>query len=211
MNNQKQGKGIDLGFTKEHFPEGIHMCLIYDQDDERQKIVSEYMAAGLRQGEQVRYFTDITEPEDIRSWLLEAGVELPQTRENGPFSILKAENGYCPNGRFDPQEMIGRMLPRYKSAQEAGYSGLRSCGEMTWTLKGIPGSERLLEYEVLLGTVVANFPHSGMCQYDARIFDGATLFNVLKVHPWMVVRGKIIQNPYYMSPQEFLKDSKPKQ
>jgi NADH:ubiquinone oxidoreductase subunit B-like Fe-S oxidoreductase len=82
---------------------------------------------------------------------------------------------------------------------------------MTWTLKGIPGSERLLEYEVLLSTVIANFPHSGMCQYDARRFDGATLFNVLKVHPWMIVRGKIVQNPYYISPQEFQTEFRPGQ
>ena len=209
MNNQRQE--IDLGFTKEHFPEGIHMCLIYDREEDRQKIVSEYMAAGFKQGEQVRYFTDTTDPEDIRSWLVEAGVELPPTRENAPFSILKAESGYCPNGRFDPQEMINCMLPRYELARAAGYRGLRSCGEMTWTLKGIPGSERLLEYEVLLSTVIANFPHSGMCQYDARRFDGATLFNVLKVHPWMIVRGKIVQNPYYISPQEFHKEFRPGQ
>ena len=58
MNNQRQE--IDLGFTKEHFPEGIHMCLIYDREEDRQKIVSEYMAAGFKQGEQVCYFTDVS-------------------------------------------------------------------------------------------------------------------------------------------------------
>jgi len=209
MNKPRQE--VDMDFTKAQFPEGIHMCLIYDQDEDHQKIVSEYMAAGLKQGEQVRYFTDTTDPEDIRSWLLKTGVELPEARDNAAFSILKAENGYCPNGRFDPQEMVNRMLPRYEMAKEAGYRGLRSCGEMTWTLKGIPGSERLLEYEVLLGTIVANFPHSGMCQYDARLFDGATLFKVLQVHPWMIVRGRIVQNPYYVSPQEFLKEFKQRQ
>ncbi len=202
MNNPKE---LDMDFTKAQFPEGIHMCLIYDRDEDQQKIVSEYMAAGLKQGEQVRYFADTTSPEDIRSWLSGTGVEIPDARENGPFSIIKAESGYCPNGHFDPQEMVNRMLPRYKLAKEAGYKGLRSCGEMTWTLKGIPGSEHLLEYEVLLGTVTADFPHSGMCQYDARRFDGATLLNVLKVHPWMIVRGKIVQNPYYISPEEFHK------
>lgn len=209
MNSQPQE--MDMGFTKERFPEGIHMCLIFDRDDDRQRIISEYMSAGLKQGEQVRYFTDISNPEDIRSWLLETGVDLPEARENGPFSILNAQSGYCPNGQFDPQEMINRMLPRYKLAKEAGYNGLRSCGEMTWALKGIPGSDRLLEYEVLLNTVIADFPHSGMCQYDARRFDGATLFNVLKIHPWMIVRGKIVQNPYYISPQEFLKEFRPGQ
>lgn len=201
---------MDLGFTQERFPTGIHVCLIFDRDDERQKVVSEYMAAGLRQGEQVRYFTDTTAPEKVRDWLSEIGVEIPEAKENGTFRVIKAENGYYPSGQFEPREMISRILSNYELAKKAGYSGARSCGEMTWMLKDIPGaaSERLIEYEVLLSMIDTSFPHSGMCQYDARLFDGATLFNVLKVHPWMVVRGKVVQNPYYISPQEFLKEAK---
>ena len=204
-------KEINMNFTKTHFPEGIHMCLIYDQDDDRQKIVSEYMVAGLKQREQVRYLTDTTAREVIHSWLLEAGVEPPDTGENPPLKISSAESAYCPSGHFDPLALIPTLLPRYELAKKAGYNGQRSCGEMTWALKGIPGSDRLFEYEALLNTVVAHFPHSGMCQYDARRFDGAMLFKVLKLHPWMIVRGKIVQNPYYVSSEEFLEEFKPGQ
>jgi hypothetical protein len=201
MSDQRQE--VDLGFTKEHFPESGHICLIYDSEVERQKIVSEYLAAGLRQGEVVRYVTDVTSPEQVRAWLLELGVELP---EGGPFSILKAESFYCVNGRFEPQELIAGMLPRYDLYKSAGYSGVRSSGEMSWALKGIPGSDRWLEYETLLNTVGGTFPHTGMCQYDARLFDGATLFKVLQVHPYMIAQGQIVRNPFYMRPEEFRKE-----
>jgi hypothetical protein len=43
-----------------------------------------------------------------------------------------------------------------------------------------------------------------MCQYDARRFDGATLYKVLQVHPYMVAQGQLVQNPYYVKPDEFL-------
>ena len=56
MNNQRQE--MDMGFTKEVIPECHHLCLIYDSEEERQKIVSEYLAAGLKRGEIVRYFAD---------------------------------------------------------------------------------------------------------------------------------------------------------
>jgi hypothetical protein len=207
MNDLK--KEINMDFTKTHFPEGIHMCLIFDRDEERQKIVSEYMAAGLKQGEQVRYLADTTPPEVIHSWLLDMGVEISE--EDPALKVLSAESAYCPNGYFGPRELIPTLPPRYELAKKAGYTGQRSCGEMTWALKGIPGSDRLFEYEALLNTVVAHFPHSGMCQYDARRFDGAMLFKVLKLHPWMIVRGKIVQNPYYVSSEEFLEEFKPGQ
>ncbi len=201
MNDQRQE--IDLGFTKEHLPESSHICLIYDNEAQRQKIVSEYLAAGLRQEEVVRYITDVTAPEQVCAWLLELGVELP---EGGPFSIFKAESFYCANGRFEPQELIAGMLPRYDQYKKAGYRGVRSSGEMSWTLKGLPGSDRWLEYETLLNTVGGTFPHTGMCQYDARLFDGATLFKVLQIHPYMIAQGQIVRNPFYMRPEEFLKE-----
>jgi len=65
-----------MELTGEHFPESCHVCLIYESEEQRQKIVSEYLAAGIKLGELVRYFTDKTKPETVRSWLLDLGVEL---------------------------------------------------------------------------------------------------------------------------------------
>ena len=192
-----------MGLTEEHYPESCHVCLIYENEEQRQKIVSGYLVAGIKRGELVRYFTDKTTPEEIRSWLLELGVELAEAEKAGSFGIAKAENAYCPDGQFKPQKMIDGSILRYDQAKKAGYSGSRACGEMSWALKNIPGSDQLLEYEVLLNTVTTSFPHSGMCQYDARLFDGATLYNVLKVHPYMIAQGQVVRNPFYIRPEEF--------
>jgi hypothetical protein len=199
MNNL--GQEMDIGFTQEVVPECHHLCLIYDSEEQRRKIVSEYLAAGLKRGELVRYFADTTTPDDVRAWLLETGIEL---REDRSFGITKAESAYCPSGRFVPQQVLDNMVSRYAMAKKAGYSGSRACGEMTWALRGIPGSDRLLEYEVGINTIHETFPYIGMCQYDARLFDGAMLFKVLQVHPYMIAQGQIVRNPFYMRPGEFL-------
>ncbi len=192
---------VDLGFTHEVFPECHHLCLIYDDEEQRRKIVSQYLAAGLKRGELVRYFADTTAADDIRGWLMALGVDL---NEDGPFGITSAERAYCPSGRFVPQDVLDNMVARYAMAKEAGYSGSRACGEMTWTLRGIPGSDRLLEYEVGINQIHETFRYIGMCQYDARLFDGALLFKVLQVHPYMIAQGQIVQTPYYVRPEEFL-------
>ena len=202
--NNNQGQEADQGFTQADFAENHHLCLIYDDEQQRRKIVTEFLSAGLKQGELVRYFTDTTSPQEIRTWLLETGVTLPQAEEDGDFAIIKAECAYCPRGRFVPREMIDQMVSRYAMAKKAGYRGLRACGEMNWALRNIPGADRLLEYEVRINTLTETFPHMGMCQYDARLFDGATLFKVLQVHPFMIVQGQIVRNPFYIKPEEFL-------
>lgn len=194
-----------LGFTDdEDFPESAHICLVFDNEEERRKIVSRYLSAGLKRGEQVRYMTDTATPDEVRSWLAQMGVVLPEERENGPFLILEAEKFYTPAGRFEPKGSISRMLPRLDASKQAGYSGSRVTGEMSWALRGMPGAEQLLEYEAMLTAVSHPFPHMGMCQYDARRFDGATLFRVLQVHPYMVAHGQIVRNPFFLKSGEAL-------
>ena len=199
-----QGQAIDMGFTQEVIPGCHHLCLIYDDQEQRRKIVSEYLAAGLKRGEVVRYFTDGTPPEDIRAWLLNARIEVPKAEQDGSFAIITAENAYCPSGRLIPPEVIERAVSRYAMAKDAGYSGSRVTGEMTWVLRDIPDADRFLEYEARLNTITETFPYIGMCQYDARLFDGATLFKVLQVHPYMIAQGQIVRNPFYIKPEEFL-------
>ncbi len=199
MNDHKNK--LDVGFTDEILPGCNHLCLIYDDEAQRKKIVSEYLAAGLRQGKIVRYFADTTTPEEICAWLMELGVEPGQ---NDGFRIVSAENSYCPGGSFVPQQVIDNAVARYTTAKAAGYTGSWVTGEMSWVLRGIPGAEHFLEYEVGLNLIESDFPRIGMCQYDARLFDGATLFQILQVHPYMVAHGQIVKNPFYLTPAEFL-------
>ena len=205
MNKQKQE--MEIGFTQEKLPDCHHLCLIYDNDAQHRKIVSEYLAAGIKGGEIVRYFTDMTAPNDIRAWLSEMGIE---PKEDDSFRTIEAGSSYYPGGSFVPQQVIDNAVSRYAMAREAGYIGSRVTGEMSWVLRGIPGSNRLLEYEIGLNMIQNDFPHIGMCQYDARLFDGATLFQILQVHPYMIAQGQIVKNPFYIKPEEFLENLRAK-
>lgn len=197
-------EGFDLGFTDQRFPDCAHVCLVYDDEAQRRTIVSQYLQAGLQHGELVSYLADAAAPDATREWLLDQGVEVDSGEREGRLKLLTAEAGYYPTGQFDPREMIRRTSARYEVARAAGFTGSRACGEMSWALRGLPGSDGLLEYEVLIGALVATYPHIGMCQYDARRFDGATIFKILQVHPFMVARGQIVRNPFYVRPEEFI-------
>jgi hypothetical protein len=192
---------VDTGDGWDVPPDTAHVCLIYDSDAQRDVIVARYLVAGLRRGELLRYFADVTAPEVVRSWL---AVSDPDALEEGRIRIMAAEDAYCPDGQFDPRRVIDAFVPGYARARTAGFPGVRTTSEMTWTLRGIPGSERVVEYEALINTVPDTFPHVGMCQYDARRFDGATLFQVLRVHPHMVAGGLFVRNPDYVRPEVFL-------
>jgi hypothetical protein len=191
-----------MGFCDERFPVGTHMCLIYDDDNERRRLIAKYLEAGLREGERVAYFADTMPVAEVRDWLAKMGVKIPK---GGQLTVASAEKTYCPKGKFVPDEMMDGLRVLYQGSLDEGYAGARASGEMSWALRDIPGSERLIEYENLLNIVFETYPIIGLCQYDARRFDGGVIFDVLKVHPMMIVHGQIVKNPYYVRPQEFLK------
>lgn len=192
-----------MGFTQESFPVGTHMCIIYTHENERRKIIGKFLESGIIGKEKVSYFADIMKPTEVREWLVNMDVDIP---EDDGFSILVAEDTYCPSGQFVPDDMLNNLRAFYDQSKKDGYPCARVSGEMSWALKGIPGSDRLMEYEALVNEVFITHPVTAICQYDANQFSGAEILNVLKVHPMMVVHGQIVQNPYYMKPQDFLKD-----
>ena len=204
--NKKQEELVDMGFTEEKFHCGTHLCLIFSDEGERQKAIFKFLAAGLAANEKVDYLVDTKTPQEFKDGFLESVDEtLIKSGRLRNLDLWVAENTYCPRGKFVPDDMLNTLGSLYTQAREKGYSNARASGEMSWALKGIPGSDRLMEYEALINERVITHPITAVCQYDTRLFDGKTIFDVLKVHPMVIVHGQIIQNPFYMKPQDFLK------
>ena len=195
---------ISLGFSTELFPAGTHMCYIYNDDTERRQVVSKYVESGLQGHEKVGYFVDLVVPQDMPADPSAFGIDLPSAIDARGLSITSTLDTYCPDGTFVPERMLEKLRSMYRSALAEGYAGARASGETSWALEDIPGSERLIEYEARINVVVRKHPTTVVCQYDARRFDGATLFDVLNVHPMMIVRGQVVRNPYYVGPEQFL-------
>ncbi len=188
---------VKLGFCDESFPEGTHICYLFSDRAERLQVTARYLHSAIEQGEQASFFHDALAAEELQATLRDLGVAGSVLAEARQLLLAKALPTYCPDGRFTPEAMWARLQALYVRSREAGFSGARVCGEMTWALAGMPGSERLLEYEAGINEVLRSAPLNVLCQYDATRFDGATLRGVLDVHPLLLVQGQIVRNPYY--------------
>lgn len=199
-----QTRTINLGFTPERFSEGCHMCYIYNDEIERREVMARFIESGVADNEYTFYLVDSMPKAEMQAHLQQMGIHLPPAADEQRFSVLQAETTYCPDHAFSPDTMLDTLKSLYEQSVADGFAGCRGMGEMTWALRGIPGSERLVEYESRINIVVRTHPLTAICQYDAGRFDGATIFNILSVHPMMVVRGQVVKNPYYIPPEEFL-------
>ncbi len=197
-------RSLDMGFTDQSFPVGAHICLLYESEEERRRLMSRFLEAGLRDGERVLYLTDVMTPGQVREWLAGLGVELPEGPDYRRFVVTDAESVYCREGEFRPERMFDFWSEIYEDSLAYGYPAIRATGETSWAVRGTPGSERLIEYEALLNKTLEKAPVTTVCQYDVKLFDGGTILDVLRVHPVMISRGQLVRNPFYVRPDEFL-------
>ena len=75
---------------------------------------------------------------------------------------------------------------------------------MTWALRDASGVEELVGYESELNRFMPKYPQLMLCLYDLKRFGGGIVVDMLKTHPKLLLGGMLLENPYYLSPDEFL-------
>lgn len=201
---EAQKRKITLGFTDQVFEAGVHICQIFNDDEERHDALVNYVISGLQGGENTACFSENETPNDLSEFFEKNGLQYEDLEKNGQFSLSKTGEVYFEDGKFDPDRMLGLLRSFYNKSQNENRVGARVIGEMSPDVEHMKDGERLLEYESRVTMLQKEIPVTAVCQYDARVFDGATIMNVLKVHPYMIVKGAIVNNPFYEEPEEYL-------
>jgi hypothetical protein len=191
---------VSLGFTPDRCAEGLHICYLYNDEQDWKRIIPPYVRSGIEEHEMIHYLADADAPDLLEETLERLGIAAPIEELEPQLRLATAMQTYCPGGRFVPEAMLERLRDMSVGSRAAGTAGARMSGEMSWALRGIPGSERLLEYEAKINDMLQSHPLTVLCQYDTKKFDGATVFEIINVHPVMIVRGQIMRNPFYAPP-----------
>lgn len=199
-NNQK----ISLGFTNQQFEPGVHICQIFNDDDERHGALVNYIVSGLQTGENAACFSEKETETTLSEGFFKNGITYKQVEKSGEFTLSKTAEVYFDGGTFDPERMLNLLKEFYENSIKENRSGARVIGEMLPEIDHIPGGSRLMEYEAKVSLLLRQYPINAVCQYDARLFDGSAILDILKVHPYMIVRGSVVHNPFFMQPEEYL-------
>jgi len=147
---------------------GDHLCFLYETEEEHRVVLTPFLRRGLEQGEKVVYITETRAEETILGYLRDDGLEVEPYLARGQLTLLRADEVYLPDGCFDPERMIDLLRAETERALSEGCSALRATGEMTWVLRGAPGSGRLVEYEGKLHKFLPGSQCLALCQYDRR-------------------------------------------
>ena len=64
--------------------------------------------------------------------------------------------------------------------------------------------DELMTFESRINDFAVEFPQVLLCLYDLWRFSGEMIIDAVKTHPKILVKGVVVENPYYLEPDEFL-------
>ncbi len=195
---------VSLGFAAGQVPAGTHICQIFTDEEERSDSLMKFLLSGLQNRERAACFSERVDEPALSNLFSRNELPYESLKRDGAISLSDPREVYFKDNRFDPDRMLDLLKEFYREAMASGYSAARVIGEMLPIVQQIPGGERLLEYESRVSLLLEDMPVTSVCQYNAHAFDGATIMDIMKVHPHMIVRGAVIKNPFYTPPEEFL-------
>lgn len=174
---------------------GDHVGVFYHGDEERDAFLFPVVADAIAADCTVIYVCDRNEPDEVAERLITEADDADGALARGQLRLIASRDAYLATGTFDPH----RMVAFYKRAAQAENvtDDQVSCviGEMSWSLRGCPGSERLIEYEALYAREFEDIPVITLCMYDLEQTRGEQIFDLLRLHGRIVLNGIEMHNP----------------
>jgi len=192
-------ESVALGLNGLSIAPGTHICALFRGIPERDEIMVPFLQEGLRAGDKCTCIID-DGIDNVRDVL---GEHLGGAAQQ--LDIQPSKDAYLRRGTFSTQDMLDFWDESVGAAlNEQGFPFARSTGETTWTLSELPDLDDFLTYESELNRFLPRYPQVILCLYDLDRFGGEILVDILKTHPKVLMGSTILENLYYLEPDEFL-------
>jgi hypothetical protein len=182
-----------------------HICAFFSSPQEEYEVLMPFIKEGFERGEKAFH---VVAPE-LRSWHLQrmvaGGIDVVDAQDRGQFELCDWSEMYLPDGRFDQYRMMAAWDSVLGRAGAQGYPRTRIVAHMEWSLEENEGVSDLLEYEARFN--LRKCDHDPVvCTYALNRYNGATIMDIIRTHPMVLLGGLLQENPFYVEPQEFIRE-----
>jgi hypothetical protein len=182
---------------------GDHICGLYSGEFQRDQVLIPFLEAGLASGDKCICVVDGTDPAEIVA-TLGAHVDASALSASKQLEVIRASDMYLRSGGFSADEVIGSWKAAISDVMYDGRFDVVRAVE-TWSRRDVvPDMQELLVLESEMNRYLPLYPQVIMCMYDLDRFGGGIIVDLLKTHPRVLVGGLLLENPYYLTPDELL-------
>jgi hypothetical protein len=181
-----------------------HACAFFRGGDEENAVLLPFMAEGIAVGDKCVNIIDGTARQHRLEGLASVGIDVVRAEQSGQLELRPWEQAQAAGGRFD-MEGILRSWNDAVLTPDDSFRLTRFWSNMEWALQDdLPGVEDLVEYESRFNDIYPKSTDVFVCAYDTTKFDVRRLVQVFCAHPFVIVGGIFVENPFYIPPAAWL-------
>lgn len=181
-----------------------HACAFFSSDDEEQAVLAPFAKEGLAANDRLVQIINQQHRENRARRLKAEGIDVDAATASGQLEMRPWEGAYLSGGGFDQDAMLALIQDVLKEGRASGFGMTRLWANMEWALEDLPGVAQIVEYETRLNHVLPQYDDVVVCTYDLNKFSAATVMDILRTHPQVIVGGVLQQNPFFVPPDQFL-------
>jgi DNA-binding CsgD family transcriptional regulator len=189
---------------------GDHICALYAGTDERNALLGPYLHAGLAAGDKCVCVADDADRPDLLSAIDDGSatsngqVDAASCIESRQLELVGSDDAYLRTGSFSVDDTLEFWREGNDDALDAGYRFVRNAGDTRAMADMVDELNDLAIYEVELNRFVTQHPQTILCLYDVELYGGRVVLDLLRTHPKMLLSGHVIENPYYVAPDDYV-------
>ncbi|HLQ94620.1 MAG TPA: MEDS domain-containing protein [Xanthobacteraceae bacterium] len=183
-----------------------HVCAFFNSREDEYKVMLPFIKEGFDVGDRAVYILDNNQRSERMQRLADTGIDTAEAKASGQLEVRPWENAYLRPGRFDQYAMIDLLENVAKAAMQQGPGMTRLWANMEWALLDFPGVHDIVEYESRLNYFLPNYEMATVCTYDVTKFSASVVMDIIRTHPQVIVGGILRGNPFYVPPDEFLRE-----
>jgi len=183
-----------------------HACAFFHTRDEEYQVLAPFVKDGLDSGDKNFQIVEKEHLEERVAQLKERGVDTAAAERSGRLEIRACEDTYLRGGQFNQHAMLALIEELLSIGKQQGFGLARLWASMEWALEDLPGVHDLVEYETRLNYMLPKYDDVVVCSYDLTKFSAAVVMDILRTHPQVIIGGILRENPYYVPPDEFLRE-----
>jgi hypothetical protein len=126
--------------------------------------------------------------------------------ESGQLDVRVNTDAYLRDGHLDQDRMLASFEKMASGSVRSGYPLSRIICSMNWAYNAPSHLHELFEFESRVNDVWRRHEDAVICVYDLKRIGGDIAIDMMRTHPMIVIGGMLQQNPFYVPPQEFLRE-----
>jgi hypothetical protein len=200
MNASKSIEDQPIPFAGGILDQHRHVCAFFNSPEEEQRILAPFVRDGLERGERAFHIVDPEQRDDYVRRLEDEGVAVAVAAARGQFEVRTWAETFFRTTRFDQHEMLALLDDTLKNTSTHGFPLTRLVGHVPWPLDDV------VEYEARFNYIAVKYRDVVVCVHDASKISGGVAMDILRTHPMVLVGGLLHANPFYVPPDQFLRE-----